>query len=128
MQRLVNDNDNLESSGLLSRLVLDYIRASIFGSKSQAEIQNKVKVAIDQLIEQIIIDIPCGQYVLSVVFEVLLENQFGDLLAFYSDMVNALTCELIDELKTNLYAHNMKNPGAEIPNIKFKKADRKSVV
>lgn len=122
MQRLVNDNDNLESSGLLSRLVLNYIRASIFGSKSQAEIQNKVKVAIDQLIDQTIIDTPRGQYVLSAVFEVLPENQFGDLLASYYDMVNALTCELTDELKTNLYAHNMKNPGAEIPNIKFNKA------
>src|SRR5690625_7945443 len=119
MQRLVNDNDNLESSGLLSRLVLDYIRASIFGSKSQAEIQNKVKVAIDQLIEQTIIDTPRGEYVLSAVFEVLPENQFGDLLASYYDLVNALTCALTAVLKANLYAPSMRNPDADIPNIKF---------
>lgn len=122
MHRLVNDNDNLESSGLLAKLVLDYIRASIYGSKTQGEIQTKVKTAIDELIDQTIIDTPRGQYALSAVFEVLPETQFGDLLASYYDMVNALTCELTDELKTNLYAHNLKNPGAEIPNIQFKQA------
>lgn len=120
LYRLVNDNDNLEASGLLTKLVLDYIRASIFGSKTQNEIQTNVKIAIDELIEQTIIDTPRGQYVLSAVFEVLPENQFGDLLNSYYEKVNALTCDLTDDLKNNMYAHNMKYPGAEVPNLKFK--------
>lgn len=122
LKHLMNDNANLESTGLLSKLVMDYLRTSIVGATSQQQINTTIKGEIDALLDKVELDTPRGQNVLSAIFNVLPAAQFGELLAPYYDKANALTCELTDELKTNLSAHNLKNPGAVVPNIQFDQA------
>src|SRR5690606_15715004 len=67
-------------------------------------------------------------------------EQFSTLLEKYYAKANALTCEITDELKTNLSAHNNTVVGSVVPNILFKnpvkgykslydvKADKKIIV
>src|SRR5690606_31351492 len=83
---------------------------------------------------------PRGQNVLSSVFIVLPEEQFGSLLEKYYAKANSLTCEITDELKASLTAHNTIVPGNQVPDIQFKnpvngykslydvKADKKIII
>lgn len=119
LKHLMNDNTYLESSGLMGKLVMDYLRTSIVNATSQQQINEIIKTEIDTLLDKIELDTPRGQNVLSAIFHVLPAAQFGELLAPYYDKANALTCELTDELKLNLSAHNLKKPGSIVPNIQF---------
>lgn len=137
--RLVNDNDNLEGSGYLAALVLDYLRYSIFGAQSQEEINTILEQEIDFLLKETDLETSRGQNVLSAVFMALPKEQFGVLLEKYYAQVNALTCVITEELSNSLAAHNLA-PGALTPNIIFAepvkgykslhevKADKKIVV
>lgn len=122
LYRLTNDNDNLEGSGFLSKLVLDYFRYSIIDSKSQDEINNIIGNEIENLLKATDIETPRGQSVLSAVFNVLPKEQFGSLLDQYYDQANSLSCQKTDELLSNLSAHNLEKPGSIVPNIIFKEA------
>lgn len=140
LNRLTNDNENLEASGQLGNLVLTYLRFSILGATSQEQINSILEKEIDHLLDKTDIETPRGQNVLTSVFEVLPKEQFGTLLNKYYSKVEALTCTITDDLKTNVLAHNMGKPGAQVPNIVFDepikgfkslyevKADKKLVV
>lgn len=140
LNRLVNDSDLLEGSGLFSQLVLDYMRSSTIGANSQQEINTRVDRDIQYLLDQTDIETPRGQNVLSAVFSVLPQEQFGGILEKYYQLANNLTCEITDDLKTRLAAHNIMEPGSTVPNIVFKepvkgiqslydiKADKKLVI
>ncbi|MFA7616137.1 MAG: TlpA disulfide reductase family protein [Weeksellaceae bacterium] len=121
LSRLNRDNDYLEGSGYLSTLVLNYFRYSIIGATSQEEINSTVEKEIDHLLEVSDIETPRGQNVLSAIFMVLPKEQFGSLLEKYYSKANNLTCEITEELKSNLAAHNM-TVGNKVPDIKFKEA------
>lgn len=121
LHRLVNDNNFLEGTGFLSKLVLDYLRYSIFGATDQNSINTTVEKEIDFLLEKTDIETPRGQNVLSAVFMVLPKEQFGSMLTKYYSKVDALTCEITDELRTSVSAHNMTKPGSVVPNIVFDK-------
>jgi len=121
LNRLVNDNNYLEGSGFMFKLVLDYLRASIFGSTSQEQINNTLEKEIDNLLVQTDLETPRGQNVLSSVFLALPAEQFPTLLEKYYAKANALTCEMTDELKTSLTAHNNTSIGSVVPNILFDK-------
>lgn len=119
LKHLVNDNENLEGTGYLSQLVLDYFRTSIVGSTDQKQINSIIASEVDVILEDTALDTPRGQNVLSAIFTVLPKEQFGDLLEGYYEKANALTCEITEELQSNLSAHNMKTPGSLVPNIVF---------
>lgn len=116
--RLLNDSSNLEATGFLSVLVLDYLRYSILGATSQEEINRTLEEEIDKLLEETDLETSRGQNVLSAVFLVLPKEQFGELLQKYYLKANALTCTITDELSTSLSAHNLV-PGTVVPNIIF---------
>lgn len=120
LTKLVNDNNYLEGSGLMYKLVLDYLRYSIMGATTQEEINATVEKELDNLLEKTDLETFRGQNVLSAVFLVLPEEQFGPLLAKYYSKANALTCEITDELKTALTAHNNMTVGSKVPDLKFK--------
>lgn len=120
LTKLVNDNNYLEGSGLMYKLVLDYLRYSIMGATTQEEINATVEKELDNLLEKTDLETFRGQNVLSAVFLVLPEEQFGPLLAKYYSKANALTCEITDELKTALTAHNNMTIGSKVPDLKFK--------
>lgn len=120
LTRFVNDNDYLEGSGFMSKLVLDYLRYSILGAQSQEEINATLEKEIDLLLEKTDIETKRGQNILSSIFIVLPAEQFGGLLEKYYAKATALTCEITDELKTTLTAHNNLAPGKVVPNIVFK--------
>jgi len=138
--KLMTDNTYLEGSGLMSKLVLDYLRYSVVGATSQEEINSIVEKEIDDLLAKTDLETPRGQNVLSSVFLVLPQEQFASLLEKYYAKANALTCEITDELKASLTAHNTIIPGNQVPNIIFKepvkgfkslydvKADKKIVI
>jgi len=119
LSRLNRDNDYLEGSGYLSTLVLNYFRYSIMGANSQEEINSTVEKEINHLLEVSDLETPRGQNVLSAIFMVLPKEQFGSLLEKYYSKANDLTCEITEELRSNLAAHNMII-GNKIPDIKFK--------
>lgn len=121
LNKLVTDNDYLEGSGLMSKLVLDYLRYSITGASSQDEINTTIEKEIDELLTKTDLETPRGQNVLSAIFLVLPQEQFASLLEKYYAKANALTCEITDELKASLTAHNTIVPGNQVPNITFKK-------
>ncbi len=120
LAKLINDNDYLEGSGLMYKLVLDYLRYSIMGATTQEEINATVEKEIDELLVKTDLETPRGQNVLSAVFLVLPEEQFKTLLEKYYSKANALTCEITDELKTALTAHNNMTVGSKVPDLKFK--------
>lgn len=120
--KLTNDNTNLEGSGLLSKLVLDYLRYSIMDAKSQDDINSIIGTEIDTLLKATDIETPRGQNVLSAIFAVLPKEQFGPLLEKYYAQANSLSCEKTDELLSNLSAHNLEKPGSIVPDIHFKEA------
>src|SRR5690606_30635755 len=107
LSRLNRDNDYLEGSGYLSTLVLNYFRYSIMGANSQEEINSTVEKEINHLLEVSDLETPRGQNVLSAIFMVLPKEQFGSLLEKYYSKANDLTCEITEELRANLAAHNM---------------------
>lgn len=119
LTKLVNDNNYLEGSGLMYKLVLDYLRYSIIGATTQEEINSIVEKEIDDLLEKTDLETPRGQNVLSAVFMVLPEDQFKTLLEKYYSKANALTCEITDELKTTLTVHNNMTVGNKVPDLKF---------
>lgn len=121
LKHLVNDNDFLEGSGYMFKLVLDYLRASIVGATSQEQINTTIEKEIDELLVQTDLETPRGQKVLSTIFLALPQEQFGSLLEKYYAKANALTCEITDELKSNLAAHNSTTIGNVVPNILFDK-------
>lgn len=121
LNHLVNDNNYLEGSGFMYKLVMDYLRASIFGSTSQDQINSIIEKEIDNLLEKTDLETPRGQNVLSSVFLVLPSDQFSALLEKYYAKANSLTCEITDELKTSLTAHNNTSVGSTVPNIIFDK-------
>ncbi|WP_159447463.1 TlpA family protein disulfide reductase [Moheibacter sediminis] len=120
LSKLINDNNYLEGSGLMYKLVLDYLRYSIMGATTQEEINSKIETTIDDLLVKTDLETPRGQNVLSSVFLVLPAEQFGTLLEKYYSKANALTCEITDELKTSLTAHNNMVVGNKVPDLKFK--------
>lgn len=121
--RLVNDNNYLEGTGYLPKLVLDYLRYSIFESTSQDVINSTIDREINSLVEKTDIETARGQNVLSAVFAVLPKEQFGGILEKYYSKVDALTCEITDELQSSISSHNMalSKPGTLAPNIIFNK-------
>jgi len=121
LNKLMTDNTYLEGSGLMSKLVLDYLRYSIVGATSQEEINSTIEKVIDDLLIKTDLETPRGQNVLSAIFLVLPQEQFATLLEKYYSKANALTCEITDELKATLTAHNTIVPGNQVPNIIFKK-------
>lgn len=120
LSRLTNDNEFLEGSGFLSKLVLDYFRYSIIDAKSQEDINSIVERDIETLLKATDIETPRGQNVLTSIFSVLPKDQFSKILEKYYSKANALTCEKTDELKTSLSSHNISTPGTVVPNIIFK--------
>jgi len=139
LNHLTRDNNFLEGTGFLTTLVLNYFRYSIIGATSQEYINSTVEQGIEKLLEATDIETPRGQNVLSATFAVLPKEQFGNVLEKYYSMANSLTCEITEELKSNLAAHNMLE-GNQVPDIKFKeevkgfkslyeiKADKKIIV
>lgn len=121
LKHLVNDNEYLEGSGYMFKLVLDYLRASIVGATSQEQINTTIEKEIDELLVKTDLETPRGQKVLSTIFLALPQEQFGSLLEKYYAKANALTCEITDELKSNLAAHNSTTVGNVVPNILFDK-------
>jgi len=121
LTHLVKDNDYLEGSGFMFKLVLDYLRASILGATSQEQINTTLEKEIDELLVITDLETPRGQKVLSTVFLTLPAEQFESLLEKYYAKANALTCEITDELKSNLAAHNSTTVGNVVPNIQFDK-------
>ncbi len=121
LTHLVNDNDYLEGSGFMFKLVLDYLRASIVDATSQEQVNKTIEKEIDALLEKTDLETPRGQKVLSTVFLTLPAEQFEPLLEKYYAKANALTCEITDELKTTLSAHNSTTIGSIVPNIQFDK-------
>ncbi len=121
LNHLVNDNNYLEGSGFMFKLVMDYLRAAIFGSTSQDQINSLIEKEIDDLLVKTDLETPRGQNVLSSVFLVLPAEQFSTLLEKYYAKANALTCEITDELKSSLTAHNNTAVGSTVPNIQFDK-------
>src|SRR5690606_36238119 len=99
-----------------------------------------IEKELDILLDKADLETPRGQNILSSVFLVLPSEQFSTLLEKYYAKANALTCEITDELKTNLSAHNNTVVGSVVPNILFKnpvkgykslydvKADKKIIV
>lgn len=120
LTKLINDNNYLEGTGLMYKLVLDYLRYSIMGATTQEEINATIEKEIDELLVKTDLETPRGQNVLSSVFLVLPAEQFGTLLEKYYSKANALTCEITDELKTALTAHNNMVVGSKVPDLKFK--------
>jgi thiol-disulfide isomerase/thioredoxin len=120
LTRFINDNDYLEGSGFMSKLVLDYLRYSIVGAQSQQEINGIIEKEIDNLLEKTDLETSRGQNILSSIFLVLPAEQFAGLLEKYYSKASALTCEITDELRTSLAAHNNVSPGKVVPNIVFK--------
>ena len=120
-KHLINDSNYLEGSGFMFKLVLDYLRASIYGATSQDQINTTIEKEIDDLLVKTDLETPRGQKVLSSVFLALPAEQFATLLEKYYAKANALTCELTDELKTSLAAHNSTKVGSVVPNIVFNK-------
>jgi len=120
-KRLISDNDYLEGTGFMPKLVLDYLRAAIFGANSQEEINYTIEKELDDLLEKADLETSRGQNILSSVFLVLPSEQFSSLLEKYYAKANALTCEITDELKSNLSAHKSTIPGSQVPNIIFQK-------
>lgn len=121
LTRLTNDNNFLEGTGFMSKLVLDYLRFSIIGAQSQEEINTIVDREIEFLLEKTDLETSRGQNVLSAVFMVLPAEQFSGLLDKYYAKANALTCTITDELKTTLTAKNNMVVGKKVPNIIFDK-------
>ena len=140
LNKLMTDNTYLEGSGLMSKLVLDYLRYSVMGATSQEEINSIIEKEIDDLLVKTDLETPRGQNVLSSIFLVLPQEQFATLLEKYYAKASSLTCEITDELKASLTAHNTIVPGNKVPNIVFKepikgfkslydiKADKKIVI
>lgn len=120
LTKLINDNNYLEGSGLMYKLVLDYLRYSVMGATTQEEINQTIEKELDNLLEKTDLETFRGQNVLSAVFLVLPEEQFGTLLAKYYSKANALTCEITDELKSKLTSHNNMIVGSKVPDLKFK--------
>lgn len=121
LTRLTNDNNFLEGTGFMSKLVLDYLRYSIIGAQSQEEINTIVDREIEFLLEKTDLETSRGQNVLSSVFLVLPAEQFSSILDKYYSKANALTCTITDELKAALIAKNSIAVGKKVPNIIFDK-------
>lgn len=119
--RLVNDNNYLEGTSLMTSLVLNYMRYSIFDAQNQEEINLTLEKEIDNLLEKTDLETPRGQNVLSSIFMVLPADQFSTLLNKYYDKANALTCEITDDLKGKITAHKQMVVGNQVPNITFDK-------
>lgn len=140
LNKLINDNNYLEGSGQMFNLVLHYLQYSIMGATTQEEINSIVEKEVDELLAKTDLETFRGQNVLSAVLMVLPEEQFQALLEKYYSRANALTCEITDELKAALTAHNTMSPGNKVPDIQFKnpvkgykslyeiKADKKIVI
>lgn len=120
LTKLINDNNYLEGSGLMYKLVLDYLRYSVMGATNQDQINSTIEKEIDDLLAKTDLETYRGQNVLSAIFMVLPEEQFKTLLEKYYSKANALTCEITDELKTTLTAHNNMAVGSKVPDLKFK--------
>lgn len=140
LNRLVSDNNYLEGTGFMPKLVLDYLRYSVMNANSQEEINSKIDSEIQILLDKTDLETPRGQNVLSSILLVLPQEQFESILSKYYDKATSLTCEITDDLKSKLTSHNSIVPGKQVPNIKFKnpvkgyqslydvKADKKIVI
>ncbi|ASK31812.1 thioredoxin [Chryseobacterium sp. T16E-39] len=125
-------NDMLETSSLLRPLLVSYLNS---GGNTN------VDGSVDKLLNQLKVETPRGQTVLSELIDIFDVYEMADLKKKYLDQAKGLKCTITDRLASTLKSNANVQIGAAFPNYKFQspvnttaksiydvKADKKVVV
>lgn len=103
-------NDMLETSSLLRPLLLTYLNS---GGK------DNVGASVDKLLNQLKVETPRGQTVLSELIDIFETYDMAELKNKYLDLAKNLKCTINDRLASTLKSHANVEIGATFPNYTF---------
>ncbi|MBK1894146.1 TlpA family protein disulfide reductase [Chryseobacterium paridis] len=106
-------NDMLESSSLLRPLLVAYLNSG--GNTNVAG-------SVDKLLDQLKVETPRGQTVLSELIDIFDVYEMADLKKKYLDQAKNLKCTINDRLASTLKSNANVQIGAAFPNYKFQSA------
>lgn len=116
----INDGEELENSGLIPLLYMNFIGASTFSANKKAEQIAMIKNAIDNLLNDADAETSRGQHLLVSSLNFL--NRYPDLVSLadeYLEKYGAMKCEITPELKEKIEAKSNLTLGNSFPNLKF---------
>jgi len=119
--KIINDGENLEKSGYLYSLILNYFNTSVVGSKNLKEQQDIVKTALDYLLAETDIESSRGQNIVLAATKVFstYPKYFSKLHTEYLGKVSELKCKISPELEKAIKINNNLGIGKEFPEITF---------
>ncbi len=119
MEHLINAGEEFETSGLGRSMLYNYLKLSSTGGTNQADWENKVDKAIQNLLDEVGEDTSRGQEILSAAINFLNGYSITTLANKYMSKAESLTCEITPELKETINKNNNIKEGKIIPNLKF---------
>ncbi|MXV37572.1 redoxin domain-containing protein [Flavobacteriaceae bacterium Ap0902] len=124
---LLNDDEKLENFGFLNPLISVYVTSSLGTAKSREEASSKIGSALDTLLEDVVVETPRGQNILSAIIPMLDGNGFKELSKKYVSQASVMTCEKTGELQNILEVQNNIQVGKKAPNFQLKESKYKSL-
>ncbi len=119
IEHFKNAGEEFETSGLGRSMLYNYLKSSSAGAASQADWENKVDRAIQNLLDEVGEDTSRGQEILSATINFLNGYGITSLADKYMSKAESLTCEITPELKETIERNNNIKEGKIIPNLKF---------
>ncbi len=116
----INDGEELENSGLIPLLYMNFMSATTFNAQKKAEQIAMIKNAIDDLLGEVDAETSRGQHLLVASLNFL--NRYPDLVPManeYLEKYGAMKCEITPELKEKIEAKNNLVIGKAFPDLKF---------
>ncbi len=119
LEHLVNDNDYLEKSYLMTQLINTYLSYNITNFNTSEEQIKALRSAIDKALDATIVETSRGQNVLVSVINILRGFGLDYMADEYVEKANALTCTITDQLKSTINSTENTKVGATFQNFEF---------
>ncbi len=121
LNHIEKDDEKLERSSYLSELVFAYINYQ-FSQNPNGMPESNLDKATTTLLDKGNIQTERGQNILSLIFNLVPENNFPEFYKKYKTQVNGLTCKVTDDLKNKVSGQSDLKVGQKVPDIKFASA------
>jgi thiol-disulfide isomerase/thioredoxin len=114
-----NSDGNLETSGLMYSLLLNYMTYSSYGSKEKTELNHKLKTSLNLLLDEVNRETTRGQLVQLGIINMLNSYGMTSLSDEFYSQASSMKCDIIPNLKKKMTAIENLKVGKVFPDTKF---------
>lgn len=114
-----NSDGNLETSGLMYSLLLNYMTFSSYGSKEKSELNNKLRSSLNLLLDDVNRETSRGQLVQLGIINLLNTYGMTSLSDEFYVQASSMKCDIIPNLKKKITAIENLKVGKVFPDTKF---------